>query len=70
MPSSVVAAMSYDHATRVLTIRYVSGLVYKYKDVPEEVFTAMKASGSKGIFLNQEIKGKYQFEKMDKHKGA
>ena len=70
MPSSVVAAMSYDRASLVLTIRFVSGLVYKYKDVPEEVFNAMKASSAKGIFLNQQIKGKYSFEKIDNHQGV
>jgi hypothetical protein len=63
MPSSVVARMIYDEATETLRIVYVSGLVYDYKKVPLEVYEAMQASDSKGTFLNQEIKGKYVFEK-------
>lgn len=64
MPSSVVARYTYDAAKQVLRVVFVSGLVYDYKDVPPEVYAAMKASGSKGAFLNTEIKGKYAFEKV------
>ena len=35
------------------------------KDVPADVYEAMKISGSKGIFLNTQIKGKYEFEKVN-----
>ena len=64
MPSTVVSTMSYDSATSTLTITFVSGMVYNYKNVPEEVYNALKTSGAKGIFLNQHIKGKYEFEKI------
>jgi hypothetical protein len=65
MPSSVVAKMIYDDETETLRIVYVSGMVYDYKKVPLEVYEAMKASDSKGTFLYQEIKGKYEFKKVD-----
>jgi hypothetical protein len=65
MPSSVVADMMYDYETEILRIVYVSGMVYHYKKVPLEVYEAMKASGSKGTFLNQKIKGNYDFEKVE-----
>jgi hypothetical protein len=64
MPSSVVANMSYNADTRTLRIVYVSGMVYDYREVPEEVYLAMKSSGSKGIYLNKKIKGRYPFEKI------
>jgi len=66
MPSSVVAAIKYDASSSTLRVVYVSGMVYDYKNVPEEVYLAMKTSFSKGTFLNQHIKGKYKFEKMQK----
>ena len=66
MPSSVVATMTYDPALSVLRVRFVSGKVYDYKDVPAKVFKAMKTASSKGTFLNQHIKGKYEFERVDK----
>jgi hypothetical protein len=64
MPSSVVAAIKYDAGSATLTVIYISGLVYDYKNVPEEIYIAMKASISKGAFLNKYVKGKYEFSKV------
>jgi len=64
MPSSVVAEMIYDDETEILRILFVSGMAYNYKKVPLEVYEAIKASGSKGTFFNQNIKGKYDFDKV------
>jgi hypothetical protein len=64
MPSTVISTMTYDPSTSRLRVIFVSGMVYEYKDVPEEVYIAMKTSGAKGIYLNQHIKGKYAFEKI------
>jgi len=64
MPSSVVAAIKYDADTSTLRVVYVSGSVYDYKKVPEEVYTLMKKASSKGEFLNKEIKPNYEFEKI------
>ncbi|MEJ7587402.1 MAG: KTSC domain-containing protein [Ferruginibacter sp.] len=64
MPSSVVETMKYDPSTATLRILFVSGMVYDYKNVPEQIYHAMKTSGSKGIYLNQHIKGNYAFEKV------
>ncbi len=65
MPSSVVSEMIYKVETGTLRIVYVSGMVYDYKNVPWEVYQAMKASGSKGTFLNRYIKGNFEFEKIE-----
>lgn len=62
MPSTVIAAIHYDEG--ILKIVLVSGTVYHYLDVPEEVYTAMKTSKSKGIYFNQHIKDRYHFEKI------
>jgi len=64
MPSSVVFAMNYNASTSTLTIEYVSGSVYEYKNVPEYVYEEMKKAKSKGKFLNQKIKDKYLYEKI------
>lgn len=65
MPSSVVAAMKYNENTSTLRIIFVSGIVYDYKNVPGKLYKAMKATSSKGKFLNTKIKGKYEFEKIN-----
>jgi uncharacterized Fe-S cluster-containing MiaB family protein len=64
MPSSVVAAIKYDANSSTLRVIYVSGSVYDYKKVPEEVYKEMKAAFSKGEFLNKHIKPEYEFEKI------
>jgi len=64
MPSSVVAAIRYDASKSTLRVVYVSGAVYDYKKVPEEVYNEMKTAFSKGEYLNKEIKPNYKFEKI------
>ena len=64
MPSSVVAAIKYDTPSSTLRVVYVSGSIYDYKKVPEKVYIEMKASSSKGEFLNKHIKPNYEFQKI------
>ena len=64
MPSSVVLHSSYNKETSTLKITFVSGLVYEYKNVPEEIYNAMITSGAKGIYFNRHIKGLYEFRKV------
>jgi hypothetical protein len=64
MPSTVISSMNYDVATATLRVTFVSGMIYEYKEVPEEIYIAMKTSGAKGIYLNRHIKGKFPFEKI------
>jgi hypothetical protein len=63
MPSTVIDLIEYENASCILTIRYLSGQVYHYKNVPEKVYKELIASGSKGRYLNHHIKHKYYFEK-------
>jgi KTSC domain len=64
MPSTVVSAIHYYPSTSTLRIIFVSGMIYDYKNVPEKVYKALKSSSSKGAYLNQHIKGLYDFEKV------
>lgn len=64
MPSSVISTFHYNTVTATLRVIFISGRVYDYKNVPEKVYQAMKASSSKGTFLNLHIKGRYQFEEI------
>jgi hypothetical protein len=68
MPSTVIAGFEYDSASAILRVRFLSGAVYEYLEVPPELYEAMKAYREKGIFLNKFIKGKYAFRKH--HPGA
>jgi hypothetical protein len=59
MPSRVIRDFSYNVATRQLVVTFVTGRVYAYADVPSDVVSAFRASGSKGRFFNQEIRDNY-----------
>ncbi|WDF55459.1 KTSC domain-containing protein [Mucilaginibacter sp. KACC 22063] len=63
MPSAVVSSYDYDSSSQDLKVTYTSGVVYTYKSVPEKVYKELKASQSKGRYLNFFIKGKYEYEK-------
>lgn len=64
MPSSVVAHINYDAARLVLRVKFLSGSVYEYLRVPEKIYQAMKNALSKGTYLNEHIKGYYDFKKI------
>jgi hypothetical protein len=65
MPSTVVKNMQYDAVTQTLKIVFVSGMIYEYENVPLNVYQSMKASKSKGKYLNEHIKNKFEFIKLD-----
>lgn len=57
--SSVIHSVGYNDG--VLEIKFRSGKVYKYFNVPEEVYLALITTPSVGSFFNSYIKGVYRF---------
>lgn len=64
MPSSVIKAFKYDVSKKILKIIYVSGAVYNYLNVAQSVYDAFSKAKSKGTYLNTEIKGRFEYEKI------
>lgn len=64
MPSTVIRALEYSAATAVLIIVFVSGSVYEYYEVPQEVYDEFKSYREKGVFYNTQIKNKYRFARV------
>ena len=69
MPSSVIRNYSYDAATGVLTITFVSGQVYDYLDVPPEVHTGLMLSGSRGRYFGSHIRDRFRFRRRGRRFG-
>ena len=65
MPSSVIKKYFYKLELQILTIVYVSGAVYDYLDVPQEVFDDFRAAFSKGTYLNKNIKPNFRYKKRE-----
>ena len=61
MPSTVIRHFSYDPSASTLTITFLSGNVYRYQEVPPEVYQSLRIAGSKGRYFNFYIKDKYRF---------
>lgn len=61
---SHLAGAAWDEGRSVLRIRFRSGGVYDYAEVPRTVYMALMAAQSKGSFFNREIKDRYAFVKV------
>ena len=65
MPSTVIKRVQYFPEEENLQIEFVTGRIYVYKKVPKEEYASMMNAFAKGIYFNNHIKDKYQFEKVD-----
>ena len=55
----------YKSESATLRVVFLSGMIYEYKNVPEEIYQQMRTASSKGKYLNEHIKGRYIFEKIN-----
>lgn len=62
MPSSVIHDFEYDAETGRLTVWFTTGRVYRYADVPEDVYVSLCGARSKGAFFNRHIRDRYLFQ--------
>lgn len=62
--SSTVAAVGYSDTYRTLQVDFVQGSRYRYVEVPSQLFVGFLEASSKGCYLNSEIKGVYDYERV------
>jgi hypothetical protein len=60
--SSCINSIGYDSNLNILEIEFSSYEIYKYFDVPENIFREMMFVSSHGQFFHQYIKDSYRFE--------
>ncbi len=58
--SSAIAAVGYSKRLHVLEIEFVNGAIYRYLDVPSDVYRDLLAAKSKARFYDQNIRAKYR----------
>jgi len=68
LESSSIASAGYDPATRVLEIEFRNGGLYRYRNVPREIFDALLGAASKGRFFAERIRGKFDYERVPEEK--
>ncbi|KKM47412.1 hypothetical protein LCGC14_1558600 [marine sediment metagenome] len=62
--SSNIAQIGYDTATQELRVRFKSGTEYSYTNVPGTIYADFIDADSKGKFLNENIKNRYEYVKL------
>lgn len=62
--SSDIRSIGYDSPTTTLEIEFISGGVYRYSNVPENVFNALMSAGSHGQYFHSYIKDNYSCERV------
>jgi KTSC domain len=61
--SSAIVAVEYG-AGQWLDIELTNGRIYRYFDVPRDVYEALMAAESKGRFYNDHIRDEYLCERL------
>ncbi len=68
--SSNVASVGYSRELRALEIEFVRGAVYRFLEVPPNLHRRLLAAESKGRFIAENLRGKYQFVRVRPRRGA
>ena len=64
MPSTVIRRFAWRASEQALDVEFVTGRVYRYAGVPEEVALAMRGAFSKGSFFNRRIRDRFPCERL------
>lgn len=62
--SSSIASIGFRQRDKTLEIEFRSGAVYRYRNVPEEIFKEMMDAPSKGRFFSTRIRNKYHHTRV------
>lgn len=62
--SSDLATVGYDARAEVLDVEFRSGGIYRYHDVPRNIFAELMAADSKGRFFARHIRNHFRHERL------
>jgi hypothetical protein len=62
--SSAVDSLGYDEAAQMLEVRFQSGYVYRYLNVPHTEYDALLQASSIGSYFNRNIRNGYPHERI------
>lgn len=62
--SSNLASVGHDAKRRVLEIEFRHGAVYRYYNVPREVFHGLMRAESKGRWFAAKIRNRFRYERL------
>lgn len=62
--SSNVASIGYSRSLHALEIEFTRGAIYRFYEVPREVYRELLTAESKGHFIAERLRGKYRFTRV------
>jgi hypothetical protein len=62
--SSNIASVGYKVTERTLEVRFNTGSIYQYTDVPKVVYEGLRDAESKGQFFYQYIRGVFDYTRI------
>ena len=62
--SSNLESVGYDANDEILEIKFHSGGVYQYLNVPLEKYESLMSASSKGSYFSRAIKDRYRYRKI------
>lgn len=61
--SSNLRSVGYDEATHTLEIEFQNGRVYRYIEVPREVYEGLMGADSLGRYFNEYVRDAYPYSR-------
>ena len=68
--STNVASVGYSRQLHALEIEFTRGAIYRFLNVPPSVHRELLAAESKGHFIAEKLRGKYEFVRVRARRGA
>lgn len=62
--SSSIASVGYDDAEGFLELAFQSGGVYRYSDVPRDVYEGMLGADSHGRYFHEHVRGRFDYRRV------
>lgn len=62
--SSAIETVDYNDEENVLEIEFRHGGVYRYFDVPEDIFRDLLTAGSRGRYFQDHVRGEYNYRRL------
>lgn len=62
--SSNLKSVGYDQSTNILEIEFLSGGIYQYFKVPNQIYLALMKATSKGSYFHKNIKNAYEYNRV------
>lgn len=66
--SSCIEYAAYDRDDKSLIISFRHGDIYRYKNVPEELYDKLNSEESSGLTFNKHIRDRYDCERVVRSK--